>query len=607
LPVARSAMMADDRFYRMYSIEPTEQSVLVARDQLPEFPEQEAASACTAPRLRHSLSTPLLQQSERVSAIFQQLIDRVVEQHIWELAEVQICVDQLQTENDDLKKGVSVSVEMMSSSGSSSTSEREVVGVTSTASKKKRRQVHASQLLHAFDTPEQTDDAADLLKSPQGGSQLSLGEAPNLQYFQSRSFEVPRNDLEAWLTSNTFEMMIAVALFLNVVLMAAELQVFGSAAGSALGLTEPVVPPEMLPTVRTFFLVGDVMFTGFFALDVLLRICVLKKEFWRHCTNYMDLAVTAASVVEVAVYYTDTLPMNLGLLRVLRIGKLARAIRMLHMSRVLGSLQLLIKCLLGSANMLWWSFCLLSFFQCVAGLILSTLCNDFVLDLNREVELREDVFEYYGTFTRTTLTMFEILFGNFGPPARVLVEYVSEAFSFFFVAYRCVFLYAVLNVINAVFVQQTLKTASTDEEIAFKQKEKDTAAYTRRVKKLFQSVDASGDGTLNLEEFAKLVSSPKLRFWMGQLELEYHDLLSLFEFLDNGDGQITLNEFLEGAARLKGNAKALDIWRVETKVEVLFEEVLQALKGDRHRTSVKAAFEGSNFRHIKTNAPEANC
>ena len=32
----------------------------------------------------------------------------------------------------------------------------------------------------------------------------------------------------------------------------------------------------------------------------------------------------------------------------------------------------------------------------------------------------------------------------------------------------------------------------------------------------------------------------QLRFWMSQLELEYHDLLSLFEFLDNGDGEITL-------------------------------------------------------------------
>ena len=34
------------------------------------------------------------------------------------------------------------------------------------------------------------------------------------------------------------------------------------------------------------------------------------------------------------------------------------------------------------------------------------------------------------------------------------------------------------------------------------------------------------------KEFSKLVQSPKLKFWMGQLELEYHDLLSLFECLD---------------------------------------------------------------------------
>ena len=30
---------------------------------------------------------------------------------------------------------------------------------------------------------------------------------------------------------------------------------------------------------------------------------------------------------------------------------------------------------------------------------------------------------------------------------------------------------------------------------------------------------------------------------------------------DNGDGQITLSEFIDGAARLRGGAKALDIWR----------------------------------------------
>lgn len=138
--------------------------------------------------------------------------------------------------------------------------------------------------------------------------------------------------------------------------------------------------------------------------------------------------------------------------------------------------------------------------------------------------------------------------------------------------------FAVLNVVNAVFVQQTIKTASSDEELAFKQKERDIAMYTRKVKNLFFTLDTSGDGCIDQEEFSKLVKHPMLKFWMSQLELEYHDLLSLFEYLDNGDGEITLMEFIEGATRLRGSAKALDIWRMETKVEMLFEQLFGVLK-----------------------------
>eukprot|EP00913_Durusdinium_trenchii_P018294 g17187.t1 len=157
----------------------------------------------------------------------------------------------------------------------------------------------------------------------------------------------------------------------------------------------------------------------------------------------------------------------------------------------------------------------------------------------------------------------------------------------------CVLGFAVLNVVNAVFVQQTMRTASSDEELAYKQRQKEIALYTKKARRLFQNMDSTlgrralpvrvvtrrvetGDGAINLEEFSKLVQSPKLKFWMSQLELEYHDLLSLFEFLDNGDGHITLTEFIDGAARLRGGAKAIDVWRLETKLEVLFEEALSA-------------------------------
>ena len=75
-------------------------------------------------------------------------------------------------------------------------------------------------------------------------------------------------------------------------------------------------------------------------------------------SNYVDTAVSIASAVQVALFYTQTLPVNLALFRLLRIGKLARPIRMITMSSVLASLQLLIKCVAGSVNMLFWSMCL---------------------------------------------------------------------------------------------------------------------------------------------------------------------------------------------------------------------------------------------------------
>eukprot|EP00913_Durusdinium_trenchii_P012810 g12028.t1 len=163
------------------------------------------------------------------------------------------------------------------------------------------------------------------------------------------------------------------------------------------------------------------------------------------------------------------------MLRIVRMGKLARATRLVTLNSVLTSLELLIKYLAASTQMLFWSFCLLTFIQCVAGILASTLCLEFINNVDNDEMIRKEVYLYYGTFTRTFLTMFEVLFANWGPPCRVLVENISEYFSIFFLLYRCVLGFAVLNVVNAVFVQQTIKTASSDEELAFKQKERDIA------------------------------------------------------------------------------------------------------------------------------------
>lgn len=449
--------------------------------------------------------------------------------------------------------------------------------------------VHASQILDVWDATEES---------------LSLGSLGGHSWVDRTSSmqkHLGCSPLVSLVQSAKYEFGMAGILCLNILWMAFELQVYGTFAGEDLVANE--AQERNISGWATCFMAGEIVFTVLFAMDVTLRIGVLRCYFWRLPLNYIDLVVSITSIVEIVVYYAVKLPVNSVFFRLLRIGKLARAIRMFSMTSVLASLQLLVKCLASSRDMLFWSFCLLTVVQGVACLIVSTLCRDFVEDINLNLQIRNEVFQYYGTFTRSFLTMFEIMFANWGPPCRVLVDNVSEWFSVFFLFYRCVLGFVVLNVVNAVFVQQTMKTASSDEELAFKQKQKDMALYTKKVKKLFSTIDLSGDGSINLEEFSKLVKSPKLQFWMSQLELEYHDLLSLFEFLDNGDGEITLMEFIDGAVRLRGNAKALDVWRMETKLEVLMQEVIHYLappaEEQNQRTSVQDVFNNSSFKHIK--------
>jgi len=232
-------------------------------------------------------------------------------------------------------------------------------------------------------------------------------------------------------------------------------------------------------------------------------------------------------------------------------------------------------------------------------MMVSLLAQGYLQDEQLDPKLRLELFKYYGTFSRTFLTMFEVLFANWAPACRVLVE-TDEWFSLFFLVYRCVIGFALLNVVNAVFVQQTLKTATCDEELQYRQKQIEVDKYTRKVRQFFKTIDESGDGAITFDEFSQLVESPKLKFWVSQLELEYHDLLGLFEMMDDGDGEITLDEFIEGAARLKGGAKSIDIWRLETKLEVLLTAVLNKTSqaAGTGTVDLEGVFQASGLEHM---------
>merc|ERR1712060_150044 len=52
---------------------------------------------------------------------------------------------------------------------------------------------------------------------------------------------------------------------------------------------------------------------------------------------------------------------------------------------------------------------------------------------------------------------------------------------------------------------------------------------------------------------------PRVRHWFGALEIDVSDVPKLFLMLDDGDGQISKEEFIYGLKKVKGVAQSIDL------------------------------------------------
>ncbi|CAL1165268.1 unnamed protein product, partial [Cladocopium goreaui] len=297
-----------------------------------------------------------------------------------------------------------------------------------------------------------------------------------------------------------------------------------------------------------------------FTTEIVLRVCLLRFKFCKTPFNIIDFIALLAAVVEL---FSLNLPVDPTMLRLCRLAKLFRTIRVLRVSGMLDSLSMLARCMSSSGLTLIWSLLFLLVIQLIAAMMVCLMVRPYLQDESNDQLERSAVYRFYGTFSGAVLTLFEVFFANWSPACRILTDNVTEWYSLLFLIYRCAIGFAVINVVNAVFVQQTLQVAKGDEEVLFLEKQKAEEKYFKNVAKIFEKLDTSGDGLLSWSEFEQLLEDPKLRFLLDKLEIAAGDLKVLFDLLDDtGDGEISVEEFIEGVTRFKGNAKSLDVGQV---------------------------------------------
>eukprot|EP00439_Symbiodinium_sp_Y106_P085569 s109_g28.t8 len=390
-----------------------------------------------------------------------------------------------------------------------------------------------------------------------------------------------------------FELVFACCIMGHAILMAAELQYRGVSIGYSIGYPHFTQSAEQaMPGAKTAFDVLEWTFGILFMVEAAIKLwglrCSYFQETWhRRCWGAEHAFAARPDVVRhiflvashqhrhqevwnwfdfalvwlwIADRLLENLPFDTSLLRLLRLARLLRLVKLARTVQGFDALAVMTTSLYGSVHALIWVAALLILVQMTFSLLLSQVLLFYVEDDAVDLADRQVVFEYFGNFTRSILSMFEITLGNWPPIARILQEKVSSWFVVFSLLHKIVFGFACVAVINGVFMQETFKVAQQDDQIMLRTVETKRMAHRKKMQMFFQHANDDDDKVLSPEEWREVLAEEKVKHWFAAQGLSISDPDLLWDILDtSGDRELDLEELIQGTARLQGPARSLDL------------------------------------------------
>jgi len=391
-----------------------------------------------------------------------------------------------------------------------------------------------------------------------GGSSISLGS----DYGKGL-----RRHMRAIYRHPLLETSFAFVILLNALVMCVEFQYNGDRLGKDLEFKGGLKPqhhgwtkPDLVDPIAEVFNVLDWIFGFTFILELVFKTAVLSIHVFTDIWNWIDIVTVGFFIFE--KIFGTLLPIGSQWLRLCRLARLCRLIKLVRTIEGFDHLYLMTTAIKGSVRILAWALALLGLIQLTIGLVIGQVLQvTYFEDDTKPLQMQHEIYKYFGTFSRSLLSMFEMTLANWPPICRLLSEEVSEWFMVFCVLHKLTIGFAVVGVINGVFMQETFKVASTDDIIMVRQKAKAAMRHRKNMQDLFDGLDSSGDGKVNRKEFRALASYPVVQAWLASMEIRTDDLDTMFQLMDtDGSDGITFEEMLYGMEQLKGHARSVDLF-----------------------------------------------
>lgn len=319
------------------------------------------------------------------------------------------------------------------------------------------------------------------------------------------------------------------------------------------------------------------LFALFFAVEMMIRFtaegCAYFYTSPNLAWNYLDFSLVAVSIVEVFSQFLvagpnsaasfDTVA-NMRVIRIIRVTRLLRILRIMRLLRFVRSLRNLVSSIAMTMRSLGWSVMLLVIIIYMFGILITDGVTDYITsEASGEVETltKEQLRLYFGSVHSAMHTLFRSIANglSWDVVVRPLVQ-VGWLWGYVFSLYVVFTLFAVLNVITAVFCQSTIEGAARDKELLAESPLLNKERYYLLVEELFHNLRSQDEDKVTLQNFERRFHDTDVRAFFHGLDLEPSDAWILFSLLDNdGSGDVDSQEFVEGLLKLKGPARAIDL------------------------------------------------
>lgn len=361
-----------------------------------------------------------------------------------------------------------------------------------------------------------------------------------------------------------FNMIVVAVTFLNILVLGLEMD-FGP--GPAARLAD-----------RLFWLVLQMLFCIWFAIEMVIRIWSGREGFFRDVWNVLDFCLVCAACIDTFALQPAGTGGQIRFFTVLRALRAVRLVRLVRHFHALRELWLLVGGLVNSVKALGW-----------VGLIVLLVLYVCSIVVTAEIGQNDDIYDngpsydgevwpykkYFGSIFNSMFTLFQVmtLDGWCDDIVRHVV-YRQPLMGIFFVLFLFFTAFGLMNIVVGIIVENTLAAAHVSDRRVEERTRLARKEAVQRLHDILSKSDAERTGEISLEELRAAYQSRIVQEQFDKIGLTLEEAKEIFKLLDfEQRGRVELKRFADSCRELVGGAKRRDLAQVEVTVGALAQHL----------------------------------